>query len=89
MPTITWTINNQPTPFIENSIITNAVNTMTPGNVVSILYIVDAQYPTHDGVYTCNGSNSIGGSVSTSSVGITVQVQGMPIIFILCVVFLV
>ena len=87
MPTVTWTINNQPTPFIDNSIISNAVNTITPGFVVSTLYIVDAQYPTHDGVYTCNGSNIISSSVSTSSVSITVQVQGMLIIFILCVAF--
>ena len=89
VPTITWTINNQPTTFNDNSIITNAANTTTPGFVVSTLYIVDAQYPTHDGVYTCNATNIINGSVSISSISITVQVQGMLIIFILCFVFLV
>ena len=53
------------------------VSIVTPGNVMSTLHIVDAQYPTHDGVYTCTGNNSMDASDNTSSVNITVQVQGM------------
>ena len=89
VPTITWTFNNQPTIFSQTDVITQAtteavrqmdgtfVSTITPGNVISTLHIVDAQYPTHDGVYTCTGNNSMDASDNTSSVTITVQVQGM------------
>ena len=86
VPTITWTFNNQPTTFSQTDVITQAttelddtfVTIVTPGNVISTLHIVDAQYPTHDGVYTCTGNNSMDASDNTSSVNITVQaVQGM------------
>ena len=89
VPTITWTFNNQPTTFSQTHNITQAtteavrqpdgtfVSIVIPGNVISILHIVDAQYPTHDGVYKCTGNNSMNASDNTSSVTITVQVQGM------------
>ena len=89
VPTITWTFNNQPTTFSQTDVITQAtteavrqmdgtfVSIVTLGNVMSTLHIVDAQYPTHDGVYTCTGNNSMDTSDNTSSVTITVQVQSM------------
>ena len=88
VPTITWTFNNQPTTFSQTDVITQVtteavrqpdgffVSIVTSGNVISTLHIVDAQYPTHDGVYTCTGNNSINASDNTS-INITVQVQGM------------
>ena len=81
VPTITWTLNNQQTTFKD--VETNAIDTATPGNVISTLYIVDAQYPTHDGMYTCTGNNTVNGLILTSNVSITVQVQGMFAEFIL------
>ena len=96
VPTITWTFNNQLTNFSQTDVITQAtttepvrqpdgtfLSTVTPGNVISTLYIVDAQYPTHDGVYTCTGNNSMDVSTTTSSVDITIEVQGMLVIIIL------
>ena len=89
VPTITWSVNNQPTNFTQTDIITQPRSTpirqedgtfksiITPGNVVSALHIVNPQYPTHDGVYICAGRNSIGDIATTNSVNITVQVQGM------------
>ena len=47
---------------------------------MSTLHIVNAQYPTHDGVYTCTGTNTISGSARTDSTTITVQVQGKELI---------
>ena len=91
VPTITWTFNNQPTTFSQTGVITKAnteavrqmdgtfLSIITPGNVISTLHIVDLQYPTHDGVYTCTGNNSIDASTTTSSVDITVEVQGMSV----------
>ena len=87
VPTITWTFNNQPITFSQTDVITLAttqavrqddtfVTIITPGNVMSTLHIVDAQYPTKYGVYTCTGNNSVDVSENTSSVDITVEVQG-------------
>ena len=89
VPTITWTFNNKPTTFSQTDVITQAtthavrqpdgtfVSIVMLGNVISTLHIVDAQYPTHDGMYTCTGNNSMDASDNTSSVTITVQVQSM------------
>ena len=89
VPSITWTFNNQPTTFSQTDVLTQVtteavrqpdgtfVSIVMSGNVISTLHIVDAQYPTHDGVYTCTGNNSIDALDNTSSVTITVQVQGM------------
>ena len=89
VPTITWTFNNQPTNFSQTDVITQAttesvrqpdgtfVSIVMPGNVMSTLHIVITQYPTHDGVYTCTGNNSMDVSATTSSVNIIVEVQGM------------
>ena len=92
VPTITWIFNNQPTTFSQTDVITQVttetvrqpndffVSIVTPGNVISTFHIVDAQYPIHDGVYTCTGNNSMVASDNTSSVNITVEVQGMLVI---------
>lgn len=84
VPTITWTLNNQTAPFTPTAmstdhsvIIDNNRNVVvTRGSVVSTLRIEGAQYPAHDGVYACIGTNSHAGVSSTSTVMITVQVQG-------------
>ena len=94
VPTITWTFNNQPTTFIQTDVITKGtteavrqmddtfLSIITPGNVISTLHIVDPQYPTHDGVYTCTGNNSMDTSTTTSRVDITVEVQSMLVIIL-------
>jgi len=81
IPSITWTINNQNTNFSQsdddtNPIVSTNPVTITSGYAVSTLHIVNAQYPTHNGMYTCTGTNTISGTVQTSSASITVQVQG-------------
>ncbi len=79
IPSITWTINNQNTNFSQSDDATNPVittTTTTTGYTVSTLHIVNAQYPAHNGVYTCTGTNTISGTQQTSSASITVQVQG-------------
>ena len=90
IPTITWTLRDQPTPFEQIDVQTDTVvlflrdvnddlvADVTPGSVESTLQIVNAQYPAHDGVYQCTGSNSHAGQNFSQSVTITVQVQGMP-----------
>ncbi len=85
VPTITWTLNNQTTPFNQTDVSTDfsitierdssnyLVPVITSGNLVSALHIVNAQYPSHDGVYECIGNTDTG---KTSSLTITVQVTG-------------
>ena len=90
IPTITWTLRNQPTHFQQIDVQTDTVilfvrddnddlvADVTPGSLESTLQIVNAQYPAHDGVYQCTGSNSHAGQNFSQSVTITVQVQGKP-----------
>ena len=90
IPTITWTLRDQPTPFEQFDVQTDIVILLvrnvnddlvpdvTPGSLESTLQIVNAQYPAHDGVYQCTGSNSHAGQNFSQSVTITVQVQGKP-----------
>ena len=84
-PTITWRLNNQTVPFNQTDMTTSAdikinvnfaVDAIINGSVVSTLHIVNAQYPSHDGVYECIGDNSNGGSAPPGIANITVQVQG-------------
>ena len=68
-PTITWHLDDQLAPFTSSESVTEPQITLvrrdadsfTPdvvnGDIISNLYIVDAQYPNHDGIYTCIGSN--------------------------------
>ena len=84
VPTITWTLNNQGTNFSQTSISTDTDITIlgggnievTPGNLMSTLHIVNAQYPADDGVYVCTGSNTHAGVTTNSSAKVTVQVLG-------------
>ncbi len=85
VPTITWTLNNQTTSFSQTDVSTdfsitavrdssnNRIADVTSGNLVSTLHIVNAQYPSHDGVYECTGDSDTG---RNSSLAITVQVTG-------------
>ena len=88
IPTITWTLQDQPTSFEQTDVQTDIVvlfvrdvngdlvPDVTPGSVESTLQIENAQYPDYDGVYQCTGSNSHAGQNFSQSVTITVQVQG-------------
>ncbi len=81
VPVITWTLNNQNTELNQRDIINEAFlsspnNLVTIGNIISTLHIVDAQYPTHDGVYTCTGMNTASDSHNTSSVNISLMIKG-------------
>ena len=90
-PSISWELDGQPVPFqsVEtimegqstlvrsdpnnqnNSLVPNIISSM----VTSDLLIVGAQYPDHDGVYTCTGSNDIS-MINISSAMINVQIVG-------------
>ena len=86
-PSIVWTLDGRPAPFIANDISTMERVQQLPryspsdplafnillGSVTSNLQIINAQYPDHDGVYTCIGTNNIN---TSSSANITVQVLG-------------
>ncbi len=79
VPVITWTLNNQNTQFSQTDIINEAslsFDLVTIGNINSTLHIADAQYPTHDGVYTCTGRNTASDSHNTSSVNISLMIKG-------------
>ena len=90
IPTITWTLWDQPTSLEQIDVQTDIVILLvrdvnddrvadnTPGSQESTLQIVNAQYPAQDGVYHCTGSNSHAGQNFSQSVTITVQVQGKP-----------
>ena len=84
-PTMTWKLNGETTPFIQfdtteatqavlgRNAMDDLVPDITPGSVISNLPISNAQYPDHDGVYTCIGSNDEQ-MVNTSTSSITVVV---------------
>ncbi len=80
VPSIMWTLNNQNTEFNRTDIINEASlsypNLVTIGNINSTLHIADANYPTHDGVYTCTGRNTASDSHNTSSVNISLMIKG-------------
>ena len=87
-PSITWEIDNQIVLFEQTDTVTQFEATLTgtiggqrdvivtPGNIISELHIVSARYPDHDGVYTCIGTNSDDLNIASSTVNISVQVQG-------------
>ena len=83
-PTISWTLNNMAAPFNHTDSSTefrayspsSQVAVITEGSVVSTLQLESPQYPAHEGVYVCEGSNTHAGSTSTSSVSISVLVLG-------------
>ena len=89
-PSVSWELDGQPVPFQstetrEQSTVTLSLhpgdfgspfvlNTVL-GRVTSNLLVVNPQYPDHDGVYTCIGSND-DSMINTSSAVINVQVIG-------------
>ena len=86
-PSITWEFDGGMAPFVPSNAVEeftavldrdsngNFQPDITLGSITSTLMIVNAQYPNHDGVYTCIGSNDAQ-MINSSSVSITVQVQG-------------
>ena len=87
-PSVSWELDGQPVTFQstearEQSIVTlvrsdpggSLVPNITLGRVTSNLMVMNAQYPDHDGVYTCIGSND-DSMINTSSAVINVQVIG-------------
>lgn len=85
VPTITWTFNNQTTPFSQTDasadhnvtvIISDQSTAVTQGNVVSTLHIVNPRYLTNTGEYVCTGSSTNGDFTTSSSVRITVDISG-------------
>jgi hypothetical protein len=86
-PTIIWDMNGQPAQFNTTEVITmpqvrfvgapggGLSPDVTLGNVTSETSIVNAQYPTENGTYTCIGSND--DFERNDSAQIYVQVLGM------------
>ncbi len=86
-PTIVWEMNGQPAQFNTTEVITlpqvrfvgapggGLSPDVTLGNVTSETLIVNAQYPTDNGTYTCIGSND--NFERNDSAQIYVQVLGM------------
>ena len=64
---------NEDGTLIRNDDGNFVLNTLT--TIISDLQIINAQYPDHDGDYTCIGSND-NQMINTSSATITVQVLG-------------
>ena len=85
-PAIIWKLNNETAPFTSTTTETESLGTLArngDGNfvfnslstIVSNLLITNAQYPDHDGNYTCIGFND-NQMINTTSATITVQVLG-------------
>ena len=84
-PSMTWEVSGETTPFMQFDtteatqarIVRDAMGNFVPdisvGSISSDLTITNAQYPYHDGVYTCIGSNDKQ-MMTTSALSITVIV---------------
>ena len=93
VPTLTWFFDGMIAPFTSVEITSSESDFMlvrsdpndqnSPlvpdrlSNIVSSLEIVNAQFPTNDGVYTCSGTND-NQENDVSNATITVQVVGKP-----------
>ena len=87
VPIITWKLNNLITSFSQTDVSTDfsarlirqqdqtLAPEVTSGNIVSTLHIENIQYPAHNGVYECTGTDPDNTSVSSTAM-ITVQVEG-------------
>ena len=86
VPIITWKFNNLITSFSQTDVTTDfsarvirqggtLVHVVTSGNTMSTLHIENTQYPVHNGVYKCIGTDPDNTSVSSTAM-ITVQVEG-------------
>ena len=77
VPTITWTANNQPTPYMQTDIFSDysAISAIevTQGSVKSTLHIVNGAF---GGEFACFGSNTHTGITETSSAIITILYLG-------------
>ena len=86
-PAIVWEMDGQPAPFNATEVITipqaelvgapggGLMPNLTLGNITSDILIINAQYPTENGTYTCIGSNN--NFERNNSAQIRVQVLGM------------
>ena len=85
-PAISWTLDGRPAPFQSvnthregqvllrrNQSANSFMADFSLGATNSNLLVVNAQYPDHDGVYVCTGSNQ----ENSSSALISIQVTGM------------
>ena len=87
---MSWTLDGRPAPFQSTETVTNwdgslvrrdpndPTSALIPeslGTIISHLFIVNAQYPDHDGVYTCTGSNDVS-MINISSAMINIHVHG-------------
>jgi hypothetical protein len=90
VPSLTWFFDGEEAPFTVMEIINSEAITLVRSdpndptspfipeslsNIISSLRIVNAQYPTNDGVYTCSGTNDNQGK-NVSNATIAVQVIG-------------
>ena len=95
VPSITWMLNGQPVTFDSSETITTSGTQLVRrnpndpnsefipvsiSNTVSSLTISNAQYPDHDGNYTCTGTNDDEMIISSSDT-ISVQVIGKANVF--------
>ena len=86
-PSIKWELNGEVAPFIPSNVVDEIRAVLfrdsngdfqpdiTLGSITSNLMIVNAQYPDHDGIYTCIGTND-DQMRNSSTASIAVQVQG-------------
>ena len=95
-PSITWVLNGRPVTLRSTEYITEGQSTLVRSDpndpnshfvpnillstIISYLLVENAQYPDHDGVYTCTGSND-NLMINSSSAMINVQVIGMSNIY--------
>ena len=86
VPIITWKLNNLITSFSQTDVSRDfsarlirqggiLVPEVTSGNIVSTLHIENTQYPAHNGVYECIGTDPDNTSVNSIAL-IIVQVEG-------------
>ena len=85
VPTVAWTFNGRSTLLRTSEIVTgfearpHVLDSGRPpiihlGRTMSTLHITDAEYPRHDGVYECTGTND---ETARSSTDFTLTVYGM------------
>ena len=90
-PTILWYLGGSLAPFPKTDAVQhlsaevavmypNGFSRFTDGSITSVLQIINATYPAHDGEYMCVGLNSHRERNNTSTATITVQVQGTTLV---------
>ena len=89
VPTISWYLGASLAPFSQSDNVINLEAILsrerqsdppelrfTEGNITSVLHIINAVYPAHDGQYTCVGLNANRAGDNTNNAIITVQMLG-------------